>query len=303
MTMINTLAFNIAAVKRDTGLSKDVLRVWERRYGFPQPTRDVNGERCYPLLQVERLRQIKRLMDQGHRPGKLMRASAEELRNLGQKPLPQDPLRHSLAHGVDLCRLLDFIKQHDAGGYQQAMQQHLVRYGLQSFVQDIVAMLTQLVGEAWQRGELAVFEEHLFSELTKRLLRQVIADLPPSNARRPRIMLTTVPDEAHELGLLMAEALFALEGAQCIPLGTQMPLLDISRAATAHQAEIVAISFSSAFPHRQIRALLQQLRAMLTAEISLWAGGAGVSRLEAMAGVRFLASLEEARTAIAGTRA
>jgi DNA-binding transcriptional MerR regulator len=57
--------FNIAAVERDTGLSKDVLRMWERRYGFPVPERDANGERLYPADQVERLRLIKRLMDQG----------------------------------------------------------------------------------------------------------------------------------------------------------------------------------------------------------------------------------------------
>ncbi|HRF13460.1 MAG TPA: MerR family transcriptional regulator, partial [Candidatus Accumulibacter phosphatis] len=69
---MNIPDFGIAAVERDTGLSKDVLRVWERRYGFPAPCRDANGERSYPAEQVERLRLIKRLMDQGHRPGKLI---------------------------------------------------------------------------------------------------------------------------------------------------------------------------------------------------------------------------------------
>ena len=63
---------SIAAVERDTGLGKDTLRVWERRYGFPQPLRDAHGERVYPAEQVERLRLIKRLMDQGQRPGALL---------------------------------------------------------------------------------------------------------------------------------------------------------------------------------------------------------------------------------------
>lgn len=74
--------FNIAAVERDTGLSKDVLRMWERRYGFPVPDRDSNGERCYPTEQVERLRVIKRLMDSGHRPGKLLAMPPEALAEL-----------------------------------------------------------------------------------------------------------------------------------------------------------------------------------------------------------------------------
>ena len=56
---------SIAAVERDTGIGKDTLRVWERRYGFPQPLRDAFGERVYPAEQVEHLRLIKRLMDQG----------------------------------------------------------------------------------------------------------------------------------------------------------------------------------------------------------------------------------------------
>ena len=46
---------SIAAVERDTGLSKDTLRVWERRYGFPSPERDAAGDRLYPPAQVARL--------------------------------------------------------------------------------------------------------------------------------------------------------------------------------------------------------------------------------------------------------
>ena len=38
---------SISQVERDTGLSKDTLRMWERRYGFPQPSRDEFGERLY----------------------------------------------------------------------------------------------------------------------------------------------------------------------------------------------------------------------------------------------------------------
>ena len=86
---MNNPSFNIAAVERDTGLSKDVLRVWERRYGFPAPGRDDPGERIYPAEQVERLRLVKRLMDAGHRPGKLLTIPTEELNALApRRPEP-----------------------------------------------------------------------------------------------------------------------------------------------------------------------------------------------------------------------
>lgn len=72
----------IGTVERETGLSKDVLRVWEHRYGFPRPERDSNGDRAYPAQQVRRLQLIRRLMDAGHRPGKIVRLPETRLRQL-----------------------------------------------------------------------------------------------------------------------------------------------------------------------------------------------------------------------------
>jgi len=297
---MNTMHFNIAAVERETGLSKDVLRMWERRYGFPLPERDANGERLYPAAQLDRLRLIKRLMDQGYRPGKLIAASNEELAQLAPRR-SASRLPALAVDAEDLGELLALIKQHDAAGYQQAMQQRLARQGFQHFVQDTVTPLTEQVGEAWEEGRFEVFEEHLFTELTKRLLRQAIATLP-GGRRSPRIVLTTVPDEQHVLGLLMVEGLFALEGAECIPLGTQMPLREISRAAVAHQADIVALSFSTAFPRRQISGVLEQLRLMLPTGIALWIGGQGAAGHSTSEDFRVLHSLDDALYSLAKWR-
>ena len=55
---MSTPSFNIGAVERETGLSKDLLRMWERRYGFPQPVRDPHGDRRYPIAQVEKLARL-----------------------------------------------------------------------------------------------------------------------------------------------------------------------------------------------------------------------------------------------------
>lgn len=79
------LTMSIAAVERDTGLSKDTLRVWERRYEFPQPVRDGQGERCYPLDQIEKLRLIKRLLDVGHRPSRLVSLPMQDLQALSER--------------------------------------------------------------------------------------------------------------------------------------------------------------------------------------------------------------------------
>lgn len=293
--------FNIAAVERDTGLSKDVLRMWERRYGFPVPERDGNGERAYTAEQVDRLRLVKRLMDQGHRPGKLMALSDERLAGLAPRH-PRGPRAGAMeATAEPLDDLIDAIRRHDGTAYQQGMQHRLARQGLQRFVLDTVAPLTRQIGEAWEEGSLEVFEEHLFTELTKRLLRQAIAGLPVG--RGPRVLLTSVPEEQHVLGLLMVETLLALEGAECVPLGTQMPLLEIARAVPAHGADIVALSFSVAFPQRQVAGLLQHLRQILPPQVALWAGGLGIRRQAPSPGVELLATLEEALSALAAWRA
>lgn len=299
---MNTPNFSIAAVERDTGLSKDVLRMWERRYGFPTPERDANGERAYPAEQVERLRLIKRLMDQGHRPGKLLALPADQLSALAPRHARAARTEVTTVDERGMEELLGLIKEHDVGGYVQALQQRLLREGLQRFVQDIVAPLTRRVGEAWEDGRIQVFEEHLFSELTKRVLRQAVAALPPA-AAGPRVLLTSVPDEQHILGLLMVEALFVLEGAKCISLGAQTPLIEIGRAAAAHRADIVTLSFSSAFPARQIPDLLLQLRQLLSPGVELWVGGGGVARTTPPAGVRVFSSLEQGRQALQEWRA
>ena len=306
--MNNEAMMTISAVERDTGLGKDTLRVWERRYAFPQPIRDAKGERLYAPEQVERLRLIKRLMDQGHRPGKLFSASEEDLLQIAAAHSPATAVEDAESGGDPTLagntsnpvagQIIDLLRAHDVPGLRQALSQAMMRQGLQHFVLDTVTALNQSVGNAWMSGGLQVFEEHLYSEQMSALLRQAIASLPASANGRPRILLTTAPEERHVLGLLMAEALLALEGATCISLGTQTPLFDIRQAAEAHRADVVALSFSSAFPARLTIPLLRQLRELLPPAVELWAGGSGTEKLPATEGVLLLPSLTHALAAL-----
>ena len=62
----------ISDVSRIAGIPKDLLRMWERRYNYPKPDRDNNGDRIYSNEQLDKLIAIRQLVDQGKRPGKLM---------------------------------------------------------------------------------------------------------------------------------------------------------------------------------------------------------------------------------------
>ena len=264
----------ISAVERDIGLSKDILRVWERRYAFPRPGRDAHGERLYPLDQVEKLRLIKRLMDSGLRPGKLVNSSLAELLSLIQDP----GLATAAAPAADPDQrdFLALLKSHNVDDLRRALTQAVVRHGLGYFVITTVGPLNRLVGDAWMRGDIEVFEEHLYSESMQIVLRSAIASLA-RQGQTPRVLLTTFPNEAHGLGLLMAEALLALEGAHCISLGVQTPIRDIGLAAVAQRAQVVALSFSAAYPAGQVTDGLAQLRSRLPDEVEIWAGGSAAS--------------------------
>lgn len=271
--------FNITAVERDTGLSKDLLRMWERRYGFPSPARDQHGERVFSLAELERLRLIKRLIDKGFRPGKLLPMETTELEALFTDS-NSAPVAHALA---DWEPYLAWLREGDLSALRNAMQRQLVLQGLQRFVLDTAAPLTVAVGEAWMRGSIRVHEEHAYSEILKSLLRHAIALFGEKGS--PTLLLTTLPDEEHGLGLLMAEALFIIEGARCISLGTRTPMLEIVDAASRHGVDCVALSFSASFSARQGSQQLRELREQLPEDIELWVGGGGCAALQLPAGV------------------
>ena len=286
-TASSPVLLTIGAVERETGLMKDTLRVWERRYGFPTPIRDDAGERLYSREQVDRLRLICRLMDQGGRPGKLLAMSADELDALiAADRARRVPTRLS-------GDVMAALKAHDVEALRRHFQAVLLEKGLKGLITDLIAPLNVDIGEAWLRGELGVPDEHFYTEQLQTFLRGALASYPRPG-RPPRVLLTTLPEEEHGLGLLMVEVMLSAEGAHCCSLGPRMPVSDIVRAAQTASADVVALSFSAAFPARQALDGLRTLRATLQPSIELWVGGAGApARLREEPGIRLMRDIGE----------
>lgn len=269
---------SISKVERDVGVAKETLRVWERRYGFPQPQRDDNGERVYPPEQVHKLTLVKRLLDQGYRPGKIMGLDVAALSELGGKPHSGPTARAIDDPEIGAC--LDMLRAHKMTELRQRLSQSMLTMGLLRCVLELIAPLTTAVGIAWAEGRLAVFEEHLYADMLQTVLRNAIVAATGqsgSGERLPRVLLTTVPQERHGLGLLMAEVVLSLHGAHCIALGVQTPLADIVTAVEAQQADIVALSFSGVTSPRAAVENINELRTRLGDGATVWAGGAGVA--------------------------
>lgn len=271
---------SISEVERDVGIAKETLRVWERRYDFPRPQRDTNGERAYPPEQVHKLTMVKRLLDHGYRPGKIMALDVAALAELGGKAASGASACAFDAPHITAC--LALLREHKMAALRERLTQSIATVGLQRCVIELVAPLTVAVGLAWTAGQLVIFEEHLYADMLQTVLRNAItavsaprqADAAP---RRPRIVLTTMPQERHGLGLLMVEALLVVEGADCLSLGVQTPLADIVDAVRAQDADIVALSFSGVCSARAAVDNITDLRARLGGQVEVWAGGAGVA--------------------------
>ena len=312
----------IAAVERDTGLSKDLLRAWERRYGFPCPERDGAGERLYPVDQIERLRTIRLLVDSGHRPGRVVRLPLDELLRLcaapggparagvtparrrrgAPPPMPAVDAGAAPLGEDEFSSLMALLGKLRSDELRSALAQAAWRMGLEAFVTRLCAPLTRRVGEAWARGEIAVYEEHLYTEAIQSVLRGAIAGLSVPTGR-PSILLATFPNELHGLGLLMVEALLALDGCRCISLGTQVPVVDIVRAVRAQPVDVVALSFSPCLPAGQVTGGLAELRGMLPPEVEVWAGGSSpVLRRKAPEGVAVVDALADLRARVQAWR-
>jgi DNA-binding transcriptional MerR regulator/methylmalonyl-CoA mutase cobalamin-binding subunit len=272
------LGLGIAAVERDTGLSKDLLRVWERRYGFPQPVRDALGERTYPQEQLRRLRLIKRLLDAGQRPNRVVALPESDL--LEQLQLLQAPSALARegrpAQAADHAALdphLAPLLEHRPQEFLERLQGELLRRGLKPFIGELLAPLVQRVGELWAQGLLQIHEEHVFSQLVQQLLHRAIAQMAGGPATRPRVLLSTLPGEEHGLGLLMVHALLTAEGCNCLSLGLQTPVSELVQACIRHRADALVLSFSRYASAALVEEGVAPLRATLPSGCELWLGG------------------------------
>lgn len=292
----------IASVEQATGIARATLRIWERRYGFPQPGRDPRGERSYPDEQVRKLRLIADLMAKGHRPGRLVQLTTAQLAALTGPAGPRAGGRAGIAAFDD--PVLALLRDHDTAGLFRLLEESVRGLGVSGFITERLSQLNVDVGQAWARGQLEVYEEHLYAEAVQGVLRALLAQLQPAAAGdAPRVLLATFPEELHGLGLLMAQVLLALEGCPCTSLGTRVPLQQIVAASRAFRADIVGLSFSASMNPAHVLRGLEQLRGELAPQVAIWAGGSSpVLARHRIAGVRPVAHIRSVPALLAEWR-
>lgn len=281
---------SIGALARASGVPAATLRNWERRYGFPLPSRKPSGHRLYPLDEVAHLRRLGELVLQGHRVGDLIHATEEELRSLTSdlpsRPAPARPSSPSPnSPGLETATMLSVDPSADLNaalaaavalnGPELSRQLLLAwaRYGPIGFLDRFLGPLLRVVGDAWNAGELRIHHEHFLTAQIGDLLRTVRLPLDQS-ARGPLVVLATLPGEEHGLGLEMAAVAFASSGWRCRYLGTQVPEEEIA-AAAGDDADAVALSISRINGGPQTAHRIRRVRSLLPSRVTLLAGGEG----------------------------
>jgi methanogenic corrinoid protein MtbC1 len=287
---MNNSIVSASEIERETGLNKDLLRKWRSRYGFPNLVQGMRGEPGYTKEQIAQLRLVRRLLNAGFRPVQVVGKSLAELTHLveamglGGEDRKAPPFAR---------QAIGLLKQFALNELDQLLVEARRRLGLTDFIEQTVAPLVVSLGEAWARGEIEVYHEHFCTSLLMRRLFNEI-EAAQSIASHPRILFATPSDELHTLGLLMAQAVLADQGAECINLGSHIPLSDLEKAILGCKADIVALSFSFAFPKWRVRPLLAHLRERLPATVEIWAGGAGTASIKRTpTGIRIFSDLHE----------
>ncbi len=265
---------SIGRVERETGISRDTLRVWERRYGHPQPLRSPAGERLYSPTDISLLQRVRRLLDQGHKPSKLLGLSANELERIEQVSHPGKV--HKLQR-AEVDALIDSAKSADVVTFQSLLNGYGQRYGMTQFIHELMSPLLIQVEQQWAQGQLQIHHEHF---ITQQLTQYIYTRLSKyALPEKPSVILATLPGEQHGLGLLMLMVLLAEQGHRSVNFGVEIPALQLIDAAHQYPVSCVGLTFSMAYPYKKIRSHVNELRSQLDSTISIWLGGEAVAPL------------------------
>ncbi|MGA7801696.1 MAG: MerR family transcriptional regulator [Gammaproteobacteria bacterium] len=298
-------AHPIQVVARRTGLTADVIRIWERRYAAVSPERTATGRRLYSNADVDRLLLLRQATEAGRRIGDVAGLSTEKLRALvagdRQTPVPTAGRRARHADGGAggyLQSCLEAVDRMDPEALQRTLDNAAVSLTLPVLLDQLITPMLRHIGEHWQAGTLRIGQEHLAASVTRSFLGR-LSRTSNMDGTGPTLVVTTPVGQNHELGALMAAITAGSEGWNVVHLNPNTPADEIAASALATKARAVALSMVYPPDDPRIQDELRALRRHLPPELKLLVGGAASdaykSVLQEVGAVR-LETLSELRT-------
>lgn len=271
----------IAVVTERTGLSQDLLRVWERRYRAVAPTRGPGGQRLYSDADIERLALLHAATRAGRSISRVAGLADEALAELVDEDLAARERRAAVTSGSGEKRdlvgeALFLARALDSAALDDTLRRAVAAMGLATFIESVAAPLLRRVGSEWHAGRLTLAHEHMVSSL----LHDIVAERMRAVGRRdgaPLVVVGTLAGERHAIGAVLAGAAAAVEGWNVLHLGADLPATAIAEAAKSADARVVAVSIVYVEHRDALLEELRTLRATLPAPVILVAGGAGAA--------------------------
>lgn len=257
----------IEVAARRSGLTKDVLRVWERRYGVVEPGRTDSGRRRYSDADVDRLTLLGKATAAGRPISLVAEMPTPELEALvhedvvmGSVPDPTGAFSGVEQH-VEAC--LNAIRLTDQDALRRVLRRAAIALPPASLIEEVVAPLMRRVGEQWWEQRLDPGQERLASQASREVLGDLIDAFQDAAERAPRLLTATPSRQRHELGAMLAAATGSSVGWHVTHLGSDIPVEDIARAATAVSADAVALSLVFPDDDTELSSDLHRLRGLL----------------------------------------
>jgi DNA-binding transcriptional MerR regulator len=263
----------IGELSRRSGVSPELLRAWERRYGLLRPERSAGGLRLYSSGDLERVRAMQRHMTRGL-------AAREAAALAGRMTVEAAPRRAGLAAlDPDQVRkdLGDALEAFDEPRAQRVFDQLLSIATVDALVSDVVMPYLRDLGDRWEQAEVSVAEEHFASNV----LRGRLLGLARGWGRGvgPRALLACPEGERHDLGLIAFGLALRERGWRIDYLGPDTPVESIEEAARGTNPSVVVISAVRPEPLEQIATLAAGYRVAIAGAGATNASVQGVERL------------------------
>lgn len=263
--------YTIRTVVKMTGVPAHTIRAWERRFALFDPARSDTNRRLYTEDEVEHLRLLHAAIARGHTIGQLSKLDVPRLRELVQAPPAQLP---SSATILDQCKraVLELAPE----ALEMSLRHSLMESGASTMIEKTVIPLVHWIGECWRGGIVSISQEHMASAAIRSVLHGMLASVPRAPAG-PTIVLTTLPGEEHELGLLIVGVIATTKGWNPILMGANMPVSEIAAAARATGARAIGLSLVNQTNDAELAGYLRQLRESIGQRIAIIVGGTEAS--------------------------
>ncbi len=272
----------IQSVADKTGLTPDVIRVWERRYGVVSPNRTASNQRLYSETDIERLSLLKKATDRGLRISAIAQLSNDELQAIaGNGASETRAIYNNEAPDceVDIERALRAIYNLNAEQLQSVLSQAIINLGSVHFMINFIAPLMIRVGTLWRNGSVRTCQEHFASSHIRSFLGRYMLEAN-TDSHGPVIVVATLDGQTHELGATMAGVVAAQCGWNVVYLGPSVPNDEILYACVTTSAKALAISVGYPTDSPSVPTAVSELKRKLSDTCHLLIGGIGAQAHE-----------------------